>query len=65
VDYDLTDLGPMTKEKREVYKADRTPKTAYQPDDLAWDGSQLYLLTLPLLFVICLSLFGGVNLFGY
>lgn len=55
----------MTKEKRDVYRADRTPKTEYQPDDLAWDGSNLYLLTLPFLVIVCLSLFGGVNLFGY
>jgi hypothetical protein len=55
----------MTKEKRAVYKANRTPKTEYVPDDLAWDGSGLYVLMLPFLIVVCLSLFGGVNLFGY
>lgn len=64
VDYDLTDLGPLTKEKRDVYKADRTPKTEYVPDNLAWDGSSLYVLMVPFLIVVCLSLFGGVNLFG-
>lgn len=64
-EFDLTDLGPLTKEKRAKYKTDRTPKTAYQPDNLAWDGSNLYLLTLPLLIVICVGLFGNVNLFGY
>mmetsp|Transcript_1741 Transcript_1741/g.4885 ORF Transcript_1741/g.4885 Transcript_1741/m.4885 type:complete len:117 (-) Transcript_1741:304-654(-) len=64
-DRDEVDLGPMTREKRAIYKTDRTPKTQYVPDDLRWDGSQYYALMLPLLFVICLSLFGGVNLFGY
>ncbi|KAJ1618512.1 hypothetical protein T492DRAFT_891937 [Pavlovales sp. CCMP2436] len=62
---DLTDLGPLTKEKRAIYKTDRTPTTEYVPDNLAWDGSQYYLLAIPFLVVVCLSLFGGVNLFGY
>lgn len=62
---DETDLGPMTKEKRAMYKTDRTPKTAYVPDNLAWDGSGLYVLMIPFLVVVALSLFGGVNLFGY
>ncbi|KAG8458734.1 hypothetical protein KFE25_012932 [Diacronema lutheri] len=64
-EYDLTDLGPLTKEKRAAYKADRTPKTEYVPDNLAWDGSSLYVLMVPFLVVVCLSLFGGVNFFGY
>lgn len=63
-EYDLTDLGPLTKEKRAAYKADRTPKTEYVPDNLAWDGSSLYVLMIPFLVLVCVSLFGGVNLFG-